>query len=146
MDGLDGEDEIYFMSSTNQPDLVDRAFLRSGRFDKSVFVGPLHKPMFPTFFENETRGVSHLVDPVDWDDIAAQMVDQATGAQLKGYIDKAKRISVQRALAIGSEPCLERIDLDLALLELPSLSGGVERQPRNHEDWDPDDDDDWVVP
>ena len=134
------------MASTNQPDLVDRAFLRPGRFDTSVFVGPLHRPLFPPFFENETQGVSQLVDAVDWEDITGQMVDQATGAQLKGYVDKAKRISVQRALALGSEPCLERIDLDLALLETPSLSGGVERQPREVDDWGQDDDDDWVVP
>ena len=66
--------------------------------------------------------------------------------ELKGYVDEAKRISVQRALALGSEPCLERIDLDLALLETPSLSGGVERRPREIDDWGQDDDDDWVVP
>jgi transitional endoplasmic reticulum ATPase len=146
MDGLGGDDEIYFMASTNQPDLVDRAFLRPGRFDTSVFVGPLHRPLFPTFFENETQGVSQLIDAVDWEDITGQMVDKAPGAQLQGYVDKAKRISVQRALALGSEPCLERIDLDLALLETPSLSGGVERRPREIDDWGQDDDDDWVVP
>jgi len=144
MDGLGGNDEIYFMASTNQLDLVDRAFLRPGRFEKSVFVGPLPRQLFSTLFENEIRNVPHLIDSVDWDEIAAQMVDKATGAQLKGFVDKAKRISVQRALLHNEDPRLERMDLDLALLGLPELSGGVERVQPENENWD--DDDDWVVP
>jgi transitional endoplasmic reticulum ATPase len=145
MDGLSGQDEIYFMASTNQLDLVDRAFLRPGRFDTTVFVGPLNRPLFPTFFEKETEHVSHRLDAIDWEEFAGQLVDQATGAQLKGFIDSAKRICVQRALATKSEPCLERIDLDLALLSSPTLSGGVEK-PRRDDDWSDDDEDDWVVP
>lgn len=144
MDGLGGNDEIYFMASTNQIDLVDRAFLRPGRFEKSVFVGPLPRQLFSSFFENEIRNVPHLIDSVDWDEIGGQMVDKATGAQLKGFVDKAKRISVQRALLHHEDPCLERMDLDLALLELPELSGGVERGQPENDNWD--DDDDWVVP
>ena len=144
MDGLGGNDEIYFMASTNQIDLVDRAFLRPGRFEKSVFVGPLPRQLFSTLFENEIRNVPHLIDSVDWDEIAAQMVDKATGAQLKGFVDKAKRISVQRALLHNEDPRLERMDLDLALLGLPELSGGVERVQPDNDNWD--DDDDWVVP
>ena len=144
MDGLGGNDEIYFMASTNQIDLVDRAFLRPGRFEKSVFVGPLPRQLFSTLFEHEIRNVPHLIDSVDWDEIAAQMVDKATGAQLKGFVDKAKRISVQRALLLNEDPRLERMDLDLALLGLPELSGGVERVQPDNDNWD--DDDDWVVP
>ena len=146
MDGLSGQDEIYFMASTNQIDLVDRAFLRPGRFDTTVFVGPLGRPLYAAFFEKETENVSHRLDAIDWEDFTGQLVDQATGAQLKGFIDKAKRICVQRALSTGSDPCLERLDLDLALLSSPVLSGGVERPRRDDDDWSDDDEDDWVVP
>ena len=133
------------MASTNQIDLVDRAFLRPGRFDTTVFVGPLSRPLYATFFEKETENVSHRLDAIDWEDFVGQLVDQATGAQLKGFIDKAKRICVQRALSTGSEPCLERLDLDLALLSSPMLSGGVERPRRDDADRSEDDEDDWMV-
>ena len=43
MDGLGSSEDIYLMGSTNQVDLVDRAFLRPGRFEKTIYVGPLEK-------------------------------------------------------------------------------------------------------
>ena len=36
MDGLGSNEDIYLMASTNQIDLVDRAFLRPGRFDRTI--------------------------------------------------------------------------------------------------------------
>ena len=55
MDGLGSNEDIYLMASTNQIDLVDRAFLRPGRFDRAIYVGPLEKQHYNDFFANETK-------------------------------------------------------------------------------------------
>ena len=38
MDGLEGRKGVYIIAATNRPDIIDRAILRPGRFDKLVYV------------------------------------------------------------------------------------------------------------
>lgn len=40
IDGLESNDGVVIMASTNRPELVDPALLRAGRFDKLLYVGP----------------------------------------------------------------------------------------------------------
>ena len=40
IDGLESNDGVVVLASTNRPELVDPALLRAGRFDKLVYVGP----------------------------------------------------------------------------------------------------------
>jgi cell division protease FtsH len=39
MDGFEGNEGIIVIAATNRPDVLDRALLRPGRFDRQVFVG-----------------------------------------------------------------------------------------------------------
>ena len=38
MDGFSGREGIIVLAATNQPDVLDRALLRPGRFDRRVIV------------------------------------------------------------------------------------------------------------
>ena len=38
MDGFSGREGVIVLAATNQPDVLDRALLRPGRFDRRVFV------------------------------------------------------------------------------------------------------------
>jgi len=40
IDGMESNDGVVVMASTNRPELVDPALLRAGRFDKLLYVGP----------------------------------------------------------------------------------------------------------
>src|SRR5207253_5443142 len=40
MDGFSGREGIIVLAATNQPDVLDRALLRPGRFDRRVVVNP----------------------------------------------------------------------------------------------------------
>ena len=39
MDGFEGNEGIIVIAATNRPDVLDKALLRPGRFDRQVYVG-----------------------------------------------------------------------------------------------------------
>ena len=150
MDGLGSKEDIYLMASTNQIDLVDRAFLRPGRFDRTIYVGPLEKQHYKEFFSNETKDCLCDVSGEQWTSFVKQLVDEATGAELHGLVNTAKRHSVSRAIALGQNvAALEHRDFVAALASAPHLFSGYAQDLPKVEVWDDDDqdeDDDWVVP
>lgn len=150
MDGLGFNEDIYLMASTNQLELVDRAFLRPGRFDRTIYVGPLEKQHFNDFFANEIKDCLSDVSGNEWTAFIKQMVDEATGADLHGLVNTAKRHSVSRAIVDGQDvPVLQHRDLVAALASVPHLFSGYARDLAEVEVWDDeghDEDDEWVVP
>ncbi len=150
MDGLGSNKDIYLMASTNQIELVDRAFLRPGRFERSIYVGPLEKARFVEFFQRQTRNDPSSVTDREWREFATQLVDEATGADLSGLVNAAKRNAVSRAIALNQpHPGLEPRDLVAALANFPHLFAGYAKDLPQVDEWqeeDDDEDDDWVVP
>ena len=39
MDGFEGNEGVIVIAATNRPDVLDKALLRPGRFDRQVYVG-----------------------------------------------------------------------------------------------------------
>ncbi len=147
MDGLGSTKDIYLMASTNQIDLVDKAFLRPGRFERAIYVPPLEKRQFFEFFTRQTKGKPCLVSNQQWQAFIARLVDEATGADLQGLLNTAKRNAVSRAIALKQpNPALEERDLILALNGYPHLFAGYAPREPEQDDWNDDDDDDWVIP
>ena len=85
MDGLGSSEDIYLMGSTNQVDLVDRAFLRPGRFERTIYVGPLEKTRFIEFFKNETKDCECSISNKEWTKVVSNMVDEATELIFTGW-------------------------------------------------------------
>ena len=146
MDGLGSGENIYLMGSTNRMELVDRAFLRPGRFERTIYVGPLEKQKFSEFFEREIRNCDCDISDDEWEQIISKMVDEATGADLHGLVNTAKRNAVSNALEEGSDsPILSLKHMMRALHSTPHLFSGFVNKIENQDDLD-DDDDDWVIP
>lgn len=147
MDGLGNNEDIYLMASTNQIELVDRAFLRPGRFERAIHVGPLPKNSFKRFFENEVKECLSSITEDQWDVLINRMVDEATGADLFGLINTAKRYAVSRSIEHGEfDASLEERDMIAALASSPHLFAGYANELPEPNDWNDDDDDDWVIP
>jgi SpoVK/Ycf46/Vps4 family AAA+-type ATPase len=127
-------------------ELVDRAFLRPGRFERTIYVGPLEKQKFSEFFEREIRNCDCDISDDEWEQIISKMVDEATGADLHGLVNTAKRNAVSNALEEGSDsPILSLKHMMRALHSTPHLFSGFVNKIENQDDWD-NDDDDWVIP
>lgn len=40
MDGIEGREKVVIMGATNRPDILDKALIRPGRFDRLIYIPP----------------------------------------------------------------------------------------------------------
>ena len=40
MDGIEGRGKVIIFGATNRPDILDKAFIRPGRFDRLIYIPP----------------------------------------------------------------------------------------------------------
>ena len=150
MDGLKPADGIYLMASTNKIELVDEAFLRPGRFSKSIEVGPLTNDLFFEFFQNQIEDIPSTISNQEWLNTVLRLRDKVTGAELKGFIDQIKHCSARRCITEKMEVCLKTEDLQQGLRvsrHLFRTVASVEENELLDDDWDEDNDDEgeWVI-
>jgi cell division protease FtsH len=95
MDGFSGSEGVVVLAATNRPEILDRALLRPGRFDRRVIVNPPDQAGRRRILEVHTRGV-----PVD-DDVDLAQIASTTpgmvGADLKNLVNEAVLIAARRA-------------------------------------------------
>src|SRR5690606_39102868 len=70
MDGFTGREGIIVLAATNQPDVLDKALLRSGRFDRRIVVNLPDRNGRKAILEVHTRRVPLAAD-VDLGEVAA---------------------------------------------------------------------------
>ena len=139
------------MASTNKIELIDEAFLRPGRFNKSIEVGPLRNDLFFDFFQSQIEEVPSNITNNEWTIAASRLRDTATGAELKGFIDQIKHCSARRCIEEKTDVCLKTEDLVQGLRvsrHLFRTVAPVHEVEEKFDDWDDeaDDEDGWVIP
>jgi cell division protease FtsH len=94
MDGFETEDGVILMAATNRPDVLDKALLRPGRFDRRVIIGlPDIKGRFE-ILKVHARKIK--IDPnVDLLAIA-RGVPGASGADLKNLLNEAALLAARK--------------------------------------------------
>ena len=117
MDGFNSLENVKIIAATNRPELLDRALLRPGRFDRVIDVG------LPDF-AGRTHILTILTKDVPLDskiDLAdfARKTEGFTGAELKALI---------------IESGMEAIEADANKVELKHLSAGHSRIVKNRKD------------
>ena len=93
MDGFEGSEGVIVLAATNRPDVLDRALLRPGRFDRQVFVS------LP-----DIRGREHILTvhtrkvPLE-DDVDVEIIARGTpgfsGADLANLVNEAALIAAR---------------------------------------------------
>jgi cell division protease FtsH len=94
MDGFDPSTHVIVIAATNRPDVLDRALLRPGRFDRRVAVQPPDRAGREAILRVHTRSVP-LASDVDLGRIAATTPGMV-GADLANLVNEAALLAARR--------------------------------------------------
>ncbi|KAF9400536.1 hypothetical protein BGX21_004086 [Mortierella sp. AD011] len=93
MDGVENATGVLIVAATNRVDLIDKALLRPGRFDRVVYVPPPDLAARRQILSIYTRDIP-LADDVDLD-VMAQITEMYTGADLQNVCREAALIALR---------------------------------------------------
>ena len=94
MDGFSSREGIIVLAATNQPEVLDKALLRPGRFDRRVVVNLPDKTGREAILKVHTRAVP-LAKDVNLAEIAAA-TPGLSGADLKNLVNEAALLAARR--------------------------------------------------
>ena len=94
MDGFSSREGIIVLAATNQPDVLDKALLRPGRFDRRVVVNLPDKTGREEILKVHTRNVPLANDAILAD--LAAVTPGLSGADLKNLVNEAALLAARR--------------------------------------------------
>jgi transitional endoplasmic reticulum ATPase len=101
LDGIEDLQNVLIIGATNRPDIIDRALLRPGRFEKLVHVPTPDVEARREIFDVHTRGVP-LADDVDLETVAEQ-AEGYTGSDIEAIVREASMLAMDEAIDSLSE-------------------------------------------
>ena len=125
MDGFEGNSGIIVLAATNIPDVLDKALLRPGRFDRQVQVTLADQEGREAILRVHARD-KRLADEVSITDIAKKTIGM-NGAELANVLNEAA-ISTAR----NFKPEIENDDVDYAI---ERMQLGLEKQGRDFSEY-----------
>jgi len=117
LDGMKELKNVILIGATNQPQIIDKALMRPGRFDKIVFVGPPSKEGRIQIFKNYLAGIKGI-EAIDFAKLGED-TEGYTGADISGIIQEVKLKLVRAKIAGVSEPTLSQDALNEAITNHP---------------------------
>jgi len=94
MDGFSSREGIIVLAATNQPDVLDKALLRPGRFDRRVVVNLPDKTGREAILKVHTRNMPLANDAILGD--LAAVTPGLSGADLKNLVNEAALLAARR--------------------------------------------------
>ena len=94
MDGFSSRQGVIVLAATNQPDVLDKALLRPGRFDRRVIVNLPDKRGREAILKVHTRGVP-LSSDANLEEVAAS-TPGFSGADLRNLVNEAALLAARR--------------------------------------------------
>jgi len=120
MDGFSSEETIIVLAATNRPEMLDKALLRPGRFDRQVTIPA------PDLKGREDILKIHAKDKKFAEDVSFEGIAEDTagftGAELANILNEAAIIATKREHEV-----IERIDVDDAVKK---VTVGLEKHSR----------------
>ena len=110
MDGFDSEKGIMILAATNRPEILDKALLRPGRFDRRIIVDKPDLKGRKETLKVHSKDVL-LDDSVDFDEIALATAG-AVGSDLANMVNEAAINAVKNGReAVNQKDLLEAIEV-----------------------------------
>ncbi|MDQ2929074.1 MAG: ATP-dependent zinc metalloprotease FtsH, partial [Pseudomonadota bacterium] len=94
MDGFSSREGVIVLAATNQPDILDRALLRPGRFDRRVFVNLPDRVGRAAILKVHTRKVPLAAD-ANLEELAG-ITPGLSGADLRNLVNEGALLAAQR--------------------------------------------------
>ena len=114
MDGFDARGEVRIIAATNRFDMLDRAILRPGRFDRLIEVPEPDADGREIIFEIHTRGMN-VDDDVDFTALAAD-TEGYSGAEIESVTTEAGMFAIRddrdEVCMADFEDAIEKIEDD----------------------------------
>ncbi|KXB03101.1 nucleotidase, partial [candidate division MSBL1 archaeon SCGC-AAA261O19] len=122
LDGFEPRGNVKILAATNRPDILDRALLRPGRFDRLIEFPKPDKEARAAIFEIHTRGMS-LGKDVNLEKLA-KLASGVTGADIKAICTEAGIRAIRKDRdAVNPEDFKKAIQKVLTETEKPDIPG-----------------------
>ena len=107
MDGFDANDGVIVMAATNRADILDKALLRPGRFDRQVYVG------LPDVKGREEILRVHTKNKPLAPDVSLKTIATAgfSGADLENLVNEAALLAARKGKKAITEPEIEEASI-----------------------------------
>jgi cell division protease FtsH len=113
MDGFDSSKGVVIIAATNRPEVLDKALLRPGRFDRRVIVDTPDLKGRDAILKVHSKGVK-MSEDVNLEDIA-KSTPGAVGADLANIINEAALLAVKRGRKVViQEDLQEAVEIIIA--------------------------------
>jgi len=127
MDGFSGREGVIVLAATNQPDVLDRALLRPGRFDRRVFVNLPDKVGREAILKVHTRKVPLAAD-ANLGELAG-ITPGLSGADLRNLVNEAALLAARREKNdVGQKDFLDALEKIVLGPERPLLLSREDRE------------------
>jgi cell division protease FtsH len=127
MDGFSSREGIIVLSATNQPDVLDKALLRPGRFDRRVVVNLPDKNGREAILKIHTRNVP-LAKEASLEEVAAT-TPGFSGADLKNLVNEAALLAARREQnAVSQKDFLDSLEKIVLGPERPLLLSRADKE------------------
>jgi len=141
MDGIEDIEGVIVLAATNRPDILDPALLRTGRFDRMLFIGPPSIEGRITILGIHARDMP-LSPSVDLASIAAR-TEGYTGADLEGLCREAALIALRHDISSNKvteehfekalsevRPSVDQATVDAYKALLEMWKGGINKKEK----------------
>ena len=106
MDGFDNETNVIVMAATNRADVLDKALLRPGRFDRKVTINLPTLEDRKLILEVHAKG-KPFADDVRWDKIAGITIG-FSGAELGNLLNESAILAGKKNLSSISMEMIQK--------------------------------------
>ncbi|MGH2639963.1 MAG: ATP-binding protein, partial [Rhabdochlamydiaceae bacterium] len=125
MDGMQTQSEVIVVAATNRIDMIDPSLLRSGRFDKLLYIGSPDVAARKTILEIQTKG-KPVPAGLDVDRVA-EMTDRFSGADICAVVNTAMSLLVQEYLSTYPKPSDALSHVSEAILTMKHFEDAIRK-------------------